>query len=143
MCADRRITEDGGASYSLIKIAKNKHLIAAAAGLTTSTMAVKKAIAKGASTPEDLIECVDSSSYALVLSRTALWMISEKALWPLAPGVHAIGSGADAAIGFINGALDSQVLPGFTIDLARKAQKHVARRRVDVGGGVDFRYFND
>lgn len=137
MCADRRITEDGGASSSLVKLAKNEWLIAGAAGLTTSTLAVKRAVRAGAQSAEDLVRYVDTESYALVL----LWdgrlqLVSEGTVWPVPDAVAAIGSGADLALGYMHGA------GSLSVTCARAAQRFVAKRRVDCGGGCDVRAFD-
>lgn len=143
ICADRRITEDGATSH-IVKLASNPWLVAAAAGHASANVAVKAAVRAGAQSPSDLIACVDSGSYALVLSWDGiLSLISEGVVWPaLSRGerVAAIGSGADLALGFLHGASCGgrwQV----TRETARQAQRFVAKRRSDCGGGCDIRGF--
>lgn len=136
ICADRRVTEDGGAASSLIKVAKNSWLIAAAAGSAKATLDVKRAVQRGAQTTADLIAHVDAGSYALVLTYDGvLEMISERAVWNVTDPVVAIGSGTDLALGFMYGA------GSLSAAVARRAQRFVARRRVDCGGGCDVRSF--
>lgn len=136
ICADRRLTEDGGAVSSMIKVARNPWLIAAAAGDAICTLAVKRAVREGARSPDELLEYVGKGSYALVLTWVGLLtLISEGDLWPCRDRVHAIGSGAEQAVAFMHGA------GSFTPRIAREAQKFVAKRRADCGGGCDVRSF--
>ncbi len=135
VCADRRVDADGEAS-SMVKVARNAHLIAAAAGLATATQAVKAAVREGADSPEALIECIDPSSYAVVVTRAGkIFTISEGAVWPMRGPVVALGTGADLALGYLHGA------GSYTERIARMAQRFVARRRTDCGGGCDVRSF--
>lgn len=128
----------------MVKVAQNRWLIAAASGNAVSTLALKRAVQKGASTADALLEHVDAESYALVLLPTGrVLKLSEGQIWACAPGkVEAIGSGADLAKGFIAGVL-SERKPRVAVTpwLARSAQRFVARERVDCGGGCDVRYF--
>ena len=136
ICADRRITEDGGAVSSMVKLARNPWIIAAAAGDAVCTLAVKRAVREGAERAEDLLETVSKGSYALVLAWDGrLQLISEGALWPCTDRVHAIGSGAEQAVAFMHGA------GSFGARTAREAQRFVAKRRADCGGGCDVRSF--
>ena len=139
MAADRRITsEDQGAS-SLVKIAKNPHLIAAACGNATSTLAVRLAVRKGAQLVEDLIEHVDAQSTALVVTAEGrAFKVEQGYVWSCPPGLEAIGTGGDLALGWLSamtivGVLDRSVV--------RRAFRFVEKRRADCGGGVDFRSF--
>lgn len=142
MCADRRITSEDSIS-SLVKIAKNPWLIAAASGNATSTLAVKRAVRKGAQIPEDLIEHVDKDSYALVLKPDGhLMQIQDGVIWTLRAGqLHGIGSGADLALGYLQAAHNEAGL-GHDRAVIRRAFRFVASRRTDCGGGVDFRSFD-
>lgn len=135
ICADRRIEADGSVS-SLVKVAKNRWLIAAAAGLASATLAVKRAVRAGAANPEDLLEHIDRESYAVVLTLDGrLRCLSEGALWPVQGPAIALGTGGDLALGFMHGA------GAFTPRVAREAQRFVAKRRADCGGGCDVRSF--
>lgn len=135
VCADRRIEESGAVS-SLVKVAKNGWLIAAAAGLASATLAVKRAVRAGAANPEDLLEHLDRDSYAVVLTLDGrLHCLSEGALWPVQGPAIALGTGADLALGYLHGA------GVFTPRVAREAQRFVAKRRADCGGGCDVRSF--
>ena len=135
ICADRRIEADGSVS-SLVKVAKNQWLIAAAAGLASATLAVKRAVRSGAASPEDLLEHIDRESYAVVLTLDGrLLCLSEGALWPVQGPAIALGTGGDLALGFMHGA------GSFTPRVARMAQRFVAKRRTDCGGGCDVRSF--
>jgi hypothetical protein len=142
LCADRRVTGDGSELSSMVKVAKNRWLIGAAAGAAVSTMAVKRAIQKGASTVEDMIEHVDKDSYALILTPDGkIHRIETGIVWPCSAGaVQAIGSGGEFALGFLAGA--APVGWPSRAD-AKRAQRAVARARTDCGGGVDFRGFAD
>lgn len=134
ICAERRVTEDGGAASSMIKVARNPWLIAAAAGNAACTLAVKQAVRAGACEAADLLGVVDAGSYVLALSCFGvLSLISEGVVWAVPDRVTAIGSGADLALGFMAGA------ESVSADTARRAQKFVAKRRVDCGGGCDIR----
>jgi hypothetical protein len=145
MAADRRITNDDGGSSSLVKIAKNPWLIAAASGNATSTLDVKRAVRKGAQSVEDLIEHVDKDSYALVMTLDGgVFRIESARSWACARGeLHAIGSGGDLALGWLacyqryhGGGL----FGGPDGDVVREAFRFVSRKRTDCGGGVDFRF---
>ncbi len=144
MASDRRITSEDGSASSLVKIAKNRWLIAAASGNATSTLDVRRAVRKGATDPADLIEHVDSSSYALVLLPSGdVHKIEDGRVWPAERGLAAIGSGGDLALGW----LLAVGVPDTCADLAcvrtcvRRAMGVVEKRRADCGGGVDFRFF--
>jgi hypothetical protein len=141
MAADRCVTEADGAKGSLVKIAKNPHLIAAAAGNATSTLDVRRAIRKGAQLVEDLIENVDKDSVALVMTPDGhLFKIQDRRVWSEAPGLSAIGSGGDLCIGWLLGVGCPEACPDIKA-CVRRAFGVVARRRADCGGGVDFRTF--
>lgn len=136
VCADRRIAEDGGAYTSIVKVAKNGWLIAAAAGLAKCTLAVKRAVRDGAQAPEDLLPLVDSDSYAVALTWDGrLFTLSEGALWDVKGPAVALGSGGDLALGFMHG------VGMFTPRIAQRAQRFVAKRRSDCGDGCDIRSF--
>lgn len=140
MAADRRITGGEGELSSLVKVAKNPWLIAAASGNATSTLDVKRAIKKGAQSVEDLIEHVDKDSYALVMTLDGgVFRIESERSWACTRGeLHAIGSGGDLALGWL---LCRQSLGlGNDRDEVRKAFALVSKRRTDCGGGVDFRF---
>ena len=142
MAADRRVTSDDGASSSLVKIAKNPWLIAAASGNATSTLDVRRAVRKGAWTPEDLIKHVDSGSHALVLLPSGdVHRIEDGRVWPAERGLQGIGSGADLALGMLWAwKADWDSAYGLKT-LVRDAFKFVSSRRADCGGGMDFRFF--
>lgn len=128
--ADRRIVDDGQIS-SMRKIGRNRHLIAGAAGHAASTLAVLKLLRSGARTPDELLPAIDAASCALVLDVSGrLWQLQDGAAWPLPRGVHAIGSGADLALGFLAGAHATHPAA------ARRALRFVARRRADCGDGT-------
>ncbi len=138
MCADRRITSDEGAYSSLVKIAKNEHLMAAASGNASCTLAVKRAVQRGCKTPAALVELVDKDSYALVLTADGrIVHIEDGQAWDKTyrGGVQAIGTGADLALGYLEDR--GNISPS----LLRKAQRFVAGRRIDCGGGCDIRSF--
>lgn len=136
ICADRRLADDDGSSSSIVKVAKNPWLIAAASGLGTAVLAVKRAVRDGAESPADLLKVIDSNSYALVLSWDGiLSLLSEGMIWPAKLPIAGIGSGSDLAIGFMHGA--GSTAPA----VARAAQRFVAKRRTDCGDGCDLRTF--
>lgn len=134
MAADRRISGVEGGVSSLVKIAQSTWLIAAASGNATSTLDVKRAVRKGAQTPEDLIEHVDKESYALVLLPDGrCWRVEDARAWLCPPGLQGIGSGADLALGWLSGVGKDHA------NYIRQAFRFVAARRSDCGGGVDIR----
>lgn len=142
MAADRRVTGEEGEISSLVKIAKNPWLIAAASGNATSTLDVRRAVRKGAQTPDDLIEHVDKDSYALVLLPSGeVVKIESGRVWPAERGLQAIGSGGDLALGWLLGVGCPDACPDVKA-CVRRAFGVVARRRSDCGGGVDFRTFD-
>lgn len=131
MIAERRIVADGAVS-AMRKIGRNKWMIAGCAGLATSTLAVLTALRAGARTPADLLPHVDKESAALVLTASGrLYQIQDGAVWPLPKGLHAVGSGADLALGFMAGAKACHAR------VARQALRFVASRRADCGSGVN------
>lgn len=134
--ADRRVLADEQIS-SMRKVAKNRHLIAATAGNAASALAVVQAVRAGAQAPEELLSHVDKSSHALVLTALGqLWMLSDGGIWALdVRRPHAVGSGADLALGFLAGR--GRVDPA----TARQALAFAAERRADCGGGADLRHF--
>lgn len=143
VCADRRISTTTGERSTMCKVAKNQWLIVAAAGMAGSGLDVKQAVKKGVSDPNELVALIDDESYALVLLPDGKrWRIEEGKLWPVASReTLAIGSGSDAALGWIKGFLSGRKTKTVTPAIARKAQKFVASIRLDCGDGVDFRSF--
>jgi hypothetical protein len=131
MAAERRIVADGAAS-AMRKIGRNKWMIAGCAGLATSTLAVLTALRAGARVPADLLSAVNKESAALVLTASGrLYQIQDGAVWPLPKGLHAVGSGADLALGFLAGSRSTHAAA------ARRALRYVATRRADCGSGVN------
>lgn len=146
MAADRRVVEETGDVSSMVKIAKNPYLIAAAAGNARSTLDVLRAVRRGATSPEDLISHVDKESVALVLLPSgAVHKIQEGRLWPAESGLVSIGSGGDLALGWLTRARDdlAACLVSDRRALIRDAFRFVASRRSDCGGGVDVRTFGE
>lgn len=143
MSADRRVTSDSGERSAMCKIVKNKWLITAAAGMAGSGLDLKTAVKKGLSDPAELVQFVDAESYALVLLPDGKrWRIEEGKLWPVASReTAAIGSGSDAALGWLKGHLSGRRSRTVTPLMVRKAQSFVASRRIDCGDGCDFRSF--
>lgn len=138
LAADRRITDDDGSKSSLVKIAQNPWLIAAAAGNAVSTLDVRRAVRKGAQLVEDLIEHVDKGSVALVMTLDGhIFKIQEKRVWTERP-LAAIGSGGDLALGWLS-AMQVDGGPWNQREVIRRAFGFVANRREDCGGGVDIR----
>lgn len=140
MAADRRVTAEDGASSSLVKIAQSPWLIAAACGNAVSTLDVRRAVRKGAQSPEDLIEHVDKSSTALVMTRDGgIFKVENGRVWPRETHqLVAIGSGGDLALGWLLGVGCPDACPDPKA-CVRRAFGVVSRRRSDCGGGVDFR----
>lgn len=141
MASDRRITNDDGGSSSLIKVAQNAWLIAAASGNATSTLDVKRAIKKGAQSVEDLIEHVDNASYALVMTLDGgVFRIESERSWACARGeLHAIGSGGDLALGWLS-CVATCINPTLNRGTIRRAFAFVQKKRTDCGGGIDIRF---
>lgn len=142
LAADRCITGDDGETSSLIKVAKNPWLIAAASGNAVSTLDVKRAVRRGASLVEDLIEHVDKDSTALVMTPDGrVFKVEAQRVWSEPSGLSAIGSGGDLALGWLAA---MQVDGGPHEDqneVIRRALRFVARRRSDCGRGIDIRRF--
>lgn len=139
MAADRRVSGDEGSKGSIIKIAKNPWIIAAACGNAVSTLDVRRAVQKGATSPSDLIEHVDKDSTALVLTLDGgLFRVESGRVWPRESGLVGIGSGADLALGWLH-CRESLGL-GNDRDEVRRAFAFVSKKRTDCGGGVDFRF---
>lgn len=132
ICADRRITSDGGERCpNERKVWRGPYLIAAAAGAARSIHRVRSLVESGgAATPEGLIDAVRDDASALVLTRAGrLYEVSEGAVYRRR-GVHCIGSGGDLARGYLEGRR-------LSVAVARRAQHFVARLRADCGGGVN------
>lgn len=124
----------------MVKIAKNPWLIAAASGDYGSTVAVRKAVRRGARTPEDLVNLVNSASNALVLTHHGLFQIQAGLICPQ-NGTAAVGSGADLALGFLEGLQMDQKIP-ICPHHVKAAIRFVAKKRNDCGGGCDVRFFD-
>lgn len=136
VASDRRVDQDGAAS-SLVKVARNPHLVATAAGLASCVVRIRRAIRDGACDPHELVSLVDRASVALVVTASGdIWRIEEGLLWA-ERGIVTIGSGGDLAAGYLERARGRKALP--TPDDARKAIRWVSKRRTDCGGGVDVR----
>jgi hypothetical protein len=134
LAADRLFTDEQGRAERRVKLAKNKHLIAAACGTGTSIMAVRAAVRRGAKTPEELQACVDAESELLVVTATdTTWHVQNDEVWQCKPGMHAVGTGGDLALGYLAHMI------AFDPALIRSAFRFVASRRNDCGGGVDIR----
>jgi hypothetical protein len=83
-----------------------------------------------------LLPLIDANSYAIVLTLDGkLHCLSEGSVWPVQGPVVALGTGADLALGYMHGA------GVFNARVAREAQRFVAKRRADCGGGCDVRSF--
>jgi len=137
MCGDRRVI-DGGLTSTMTKLCASRALIVGVSGYAADVMAVRRALRAGAETPSDLIEAISVGSYALVLQPSgAVSTIQDGEVWSQPRGAPAaIGTGSDMALGYLAGAGGEA-----TIDLARRAQRWVAKKRNDCGGGVDIRFF--
>jgi hypothetical protein len=133
MAADRRTTSEG-AKGDMVKVYKNDHMIAAAAGWGRDCLSLKRALLSGADQPEDLISAISKGSEALVLTRAGkIHHIIDGEVWP-SEKLATIGSGGDLAIGFLAGACGRKAP---TEKDVRRAFKYVFTRRVDCGGRVD------
>lgn len=136
MAADRCISNDDGSRSKLIKLAQNPWLIAAASGIATSTLDVKRAIRKGAQLVEDLIDEVDKDSVALVMTRDGhVFRVQEKRVWSEPRGLLAAGSGGDLALGY----LAALRIDSYDREAIRAALRFAASRRADCGLGTDIR----
>lgn len=132
ICADRRITSDGGERCpNERKVWRGPYLIAAVAGAARSIHRVRNLITSGeVSTPEGLIDAVKDDAQALVLTRAGrLYEVSEGAVYRRR-GVYCIGTGGDLARGYLEGRAR-------TVAVARAAQQLASRQRADCGGGVN------
>lgn len=138
LAADRRVTADGEKS-EIIKVSKNPHLIAACAGYASDCLRVRRALAAGAKTPQDLVTVVGKGSEALVLTRRGkIFVVSYGEVWDRPPGTAAVGSGADLALGFLAGRCGRRKPKPKDV---RDAFRYVFARRVDCGGRIDVRSF--
>lgn len=141
MAADRLVSSEDGSKGSIIKIAKNPWLIAAACGNAVSTLDVRRAVRKGAQSPDDLIEHVDKDSTALVMTLDhGVFKVESGRVWPRETGLVAIGSGGDLALGWL-ACVEACIHPTPNKGIIRRAFEFVAKRRTDCGGGVDIRSF--
>lgn len=136
ICADRRITSGGERCPNMTKVFANVGLVVGICGNAGIFWRVAKLIKEGRTDPKDLLEVIDEDSGALALAADgSLWGISEGATWPLRRPWSATGSGGDLATGYL-GAIGTSDKKN-----VRAAQKFVAERRSDCGGGCDFRTF--
>lgn len=132
ICADRRITSDGGERCpNERKVWIGPYLVAAAAGSARSLHHVRSLVESGdASVPEGLIDAVRDDAQALVLTRAGrLYEVSEGAVYRRR-GLWCVGSGGDLARGYLEGR-------ALTVANAKVAQRLVAKLRNDCGGGVN------
>lgn len=137
VCADRRVTsETGERCPNLVKVYANVGLVVGICGAASTFYTVARLIREGKTDPRDFVECVGDHSTALCLTADrALWWVSDEAAWPVRRPWVAAGSGSDMATGFLGarGVVDRASV--------REAQRFVAARRTDCGGGCDFRTF--
>lgn len=132
MLADRRVSDDTGARLlPQTKVFKSKFgLLAGAAGNLTALLAVRDALKAGAGSPIDLVDLLDEESEALAVQGGKIYYISHMGVNPVSSKVHAIGSGADAALGYLAGAKSQDEA------VCRRALRFVFTRRSDCGDGI-------
>lgn len=136
ICGDRRITNGGERCPNMVKVYANVGLVVGVCGNAGCFWQVAKLVKEGRTDPKDLLEALDEDSGAVALTADgALWSVGDGAAWPVRKALTTAGSGADLATGYL-GALGSQDRKA-----VRAAQKFVAEKRTDCGGGCDFRTF--
>jgi hypothetical protein len=132
ICGDRRVASDDGTKYAgMRKLARNDFLITGSAGLASDVLAVRAAVKRGARTPADLVAAVGKESYCLVLTRAGRLFLVSPGEWCPVKEPYCIGTGDALALGFMHGATR------FSVEVARRAQRFVARNRIDCGDGSD------
>lgn len=131
MAADCRVSDESGARcLPQVKISRNKYLIAGGVGMLTATLAIREAILRGARTPDELCEHLDEASEALCLYKGRIYLIDPThAAWTRKTA-YAVGSGADAALGYLAGARTHSLAS------CRAAVRFASTRRADCGDGV-------
>lgn len=131
LIGDRRVSD--GSGQRLLprdKVFGNKRLVAGAVGFYASTAAVRDAVKRGAAKPGDLVHAVCDESEALCLYRGELWVVDSDSVERVRRPYHAIGSGADAALGYLAGC------GSWEESACRAALKFTFTRRLDCGDGV-------
>lgn len=138
ICGDRRVTsETGERCPNIVKVYANVGLVVGICGAASSFYDVGRIVREGKTDPKDFVEVMGDHSTALCLTADRkLWWVSDGAAWPVRRPWTAAGSGADMATGYLAalGAVDKVSV--------RAAQRFVASRRSDCGGGMDFRTFS-
>lgn len=134
ICADRKITSDGGDKCpARRKVFRNESLSVGVAGWSKAVSDVECLVKTGASSPSTFMSALGDHSSALCLVYGELWLVEEgdvsKCKWPW----YCIGSGADLATGFLGA---RNAMP--SRDRCRAALKFVASRRDDCGARGDF-----
>lgn len=106
LVGDRRITDDDGKVICAphTKVFQNRHLSVGVCGDFMCIMAVGAAVDEGVDSLEYLTDMLSESSEALVVMHGKIYLVgSERVVEQLRP-VHAVGSGAMAALGYLSGA---------------------------------------
>lgn len=105
LVGDRRITDDDGKVICAphTKIFQNRHLSVGVCGDFMCIMAISSAVGEGVDSLEYLTEMLSESSEALAVMNGRIYLVgTEKVVEQLKP-VHAVGSGAMAALGYLSG----------------------------------------
>lgn len=136
VCGDRRITNGGERCPDMVKVYSNVGLVVGVCGNAGCFWQVARLVKEGRTDPKDLLEVLDEDSGVLALTADgALWSVGDGAVWPVRRAWATTGSGGDLATGYLGalGVADRKTV--------RAAQKFVASRRSDCGGGCDVRTF--
>lgn len=105
LVGDRRVTDDDGKVICAphVKVFQNRHLAVGICGDFMCLMAVGACVDEGVDHPEYFTDMINDNSEALVIMHGRIYLVgSERVVEQLRP-VHAVGSGAMAALGYLSG----------------------------------------
>lgn len=129
MVSDRRASCDGERCRPTDKVFGNDEMLAGAVGMYATVRKLRKKMPE-ARCPEDLIETCDEASIILCVFNGKLWEVDEDGVEEIPEKVHALGSGAHAALGYLKGAGSAEEPD------CREAVKFAFTLRTDCGDGV-------
>jgi len=131
MVSDRRVSDCGARFRPADKVFQNADMLAGAVGTYVTVRKLRKALADGARNPDEIISLVDEDSIVLCVYKGRLWEIDEDGAEMIPEKYHAVGAGADAALGFLKGAGGCAQL-----EACKDAVKWTFVSRTDCGDGV-------
>ncbi len=126
---DRRVVGSGERYPPHPKVFANRHLVIGSVGSFAITCRVERLVAEGAHQPAEFVRVMTEDSEALLLVEGQLWWVGEEWAQPVEDPYHAIGSGGEAARGYLAGA------ERYDEETCRRALEFVSSIRLDCGDG--------